>query len=300
MKMNLAREFKRKFNSNEKLRVLVQTRSQFPDVAFEVNEINSQLHAIYFERYQKVYEPDIECCMELILPQTTTFIDVGANWGYFVGKAALMRPDLELIAFEPASLSFADLKSLCDGLNTNICAFQQALGEKEGTATITQPGFETGLASLVQNTSQKKNCGYGEEVDVKTLDSLNFSQNTFIKIDVEGFEMQVLNGGRKIISKEKPCIIFEHWHFTSADMAPFFDFFDGLGYVLFAPIVSEGVQTKTELNDSSVIFDFRLGTLQTLACDRRYNLLAIHPSTEFFDVFKPYLSSSESSHETLN
>ena len=49
------------------------------------------------------------------------------------------------------------------------------------------------------------------EVDVVTIDSLNLSGLDFMKIDVEGFEINVINGGLKTIEKFKPTITLECW-----------------------------------------------------------------------------------------
>ena len=49
------------------------------------------------------------------------------------------------------------------------------------------------------------------EVDVVTIDSLNLSGLDFMKIDVEGFEINVINGGLKTIEKFRPIITLECW-----------------------------------------------------------------------------------------
>jgi hypothetical protein len=51
--------------------------------------------------------------------------------------------------------------------------------------------------------------GTGEEIMVKTLDSLNFTNIKFIKMDVEGYEYFVLLGGLNTILQSKPIIIIE-------------------------------------------------------------------------------------------
>lgn len=288
---NTARQ---KHTLGQALNVTVKTNKGFPDIQFEATEINSQLSAIYFDRYKMIYEPDIECCLEIMVPQATSFIDVGANWGYFVAKVACMRSDVELIAFEPASLSFADLRSLCEGFSTHatINAFQLALGDVKGKSTITQLGFESGLASIIPEKNKLNYSFSTEEIEISTLDELEIQTNSIIKIDVEGFELKVMQGGKEQISRAKPAIIFEHWQLSQTDLDPFLRFFNQLGYVLYRPFAAV-VGTRTQQSNGHVPVDFRVNIIDQLKCDRRYNLIAIHPLTHFHKMIVPYLHTTQ-------
>ena len=291
----VAKTAKKKNNLDLVSTVLVQTHDGFPQVMFKASEINSQLHSIYFSRYQEVYEPDIECCMEIMLPQAKMFVDIGANWGYFIGKAACMNPKLELLAFEPTSLSFGDLESLCSGFSKHaeIKAFQVALGEEEGKATIAQPGFESGLASIITAHQRTNGSVPAEQVEVKTLGQFELLSDSIIKIDVEGFELNVLQGGKDQIAAKKPAIIFEHWHVRPNDLNPFLDFFNELGYVLYKPTAYRLPPEGESSDERHIPMDFTLDSADYLDCDRRYNLLAVHPSSKFFRVIDYYAQISQ-------
>ena len=275
--------------------VLIETHSAFPYIKFEASEINSQLHAIYFDRHKDIYEPDIECCMEIIVPQATMFVDIGANWGYFVGKAACMKPDLKLLAFEPTSLSFGDLNALKQGFATHasIDVFNVAVGNEPGTAVISQPGFESGLASLISGNQANTNLFPSEKIEIKTLDKFVITPQTLIKIDVEGFELNALKGGKNQISKESPAIIFEHWHMYHEDLDPFLNFFNELGYLLFKP-AAHLLNSELKPTDNRLIScEFSLESLKKIECVRRYNLIALYPQSNFFQIMKPYIQGSE-------
>ena len=58
-------------------------------------------------------------------------------------------------------------------------------------------------------------------VKTKTLDSFNLSGIDFIKIDVEGYELHVLSGGRETIAKNKPKPHIEIWN-SNLRSAPIF------------------------------------------------------------------------------
>ncbi len=85
-----------------------------------------------------------------------------------------------------------------DLTDKEINAFNVALGKENKEETISFSG------EMANNT------GEGDKVKVtfKMLDSYNLKP-TILKIDVEGFEMDVLEGGKETIKKYKPKIIIE-------------------------------------------------------------------------------------------
>ena len=68
--------------------------------------------------------------------------------------------------------------------------------------------FNSGMSSLLNKKFKDK-----DEVIVKTktLDSFNLPKVDFMKIDVEGYEAQVLSGAKETITKWKPKIYIEIW-----------------------------------------------------------------------------------------
>lgn len=88
-----------------------------------------------------------------------------------------------------------------------------------------KPGY--GLASL-----EKRNVESMETlVQVRTLDSFNFSNVDFIKIDVEGHEQSVIKGGRQTLKTEKPAILIEiEQRHLDGEMQDVFHMIQGLGY----------------------------------------------------------------------
>lgn len=147
------------------------------------------------------YNPDeTEKILELAVPGKLC-LDIGANLGAI--SMALESNGFSTVCFEPQPEIYKLLRA-----NVSGDCFNRALGSTSGTVKMPKVSY-----------SEKGNFGglgiggstiYGQ-IDVKmdTLDSFNFEDVGFIKIDVEGFELEVLKGGRKTILRDKPVLYIE-------------------------------------------------------------------------------------------
>ncbi len=70
--------------------------------------------------------------------------------------------------------------------------------------------------------------GDGESVEMVTLDSFNLDNVSFIKIDVEGHEIEVLKGARATLERNKPVMVIEVYGRSDKDDR--LDFIRSLGY----------------------------------------------------------------------
>ena len=96
-----------------------------------------------------------------------------------------------------------------DYASLDICAkinfYNVALGEKAGTVKMAQKTSEYSRGdAVVANGSWKKYPT--SKIEMVTLDSYNFKKVDIIKIDVEGYELQVLKGAKKTIKKHTPVV----------------------------------------------------------------------------------------------
>jgi hypothetical protein len=75
------------------------------------------------------------------------------------------------------------------------------------------------------------------EIDSITLDSLvdryKLSKIDFLKIDVEGHELQVLQGSTKVLTEYRPTIIYENWDGVHDCNLPVAEYLRNMGYKLF-------------------------------------------------------------------
>ena len=153
------------------------------------------------------------------LARPGTIIDVGANEGAFSRPFSTWKGN-RLIAFEPFAPIFERLKAGIMAehggqLPATSRLFMAALGETMGTATMRVPNVAgTGIvhqwASLAKSFAGMEGVGVHEfEVPVWTIDGFGLDDLTAIKIDAEGYEIEVLHGARYTIERCRPIISCE-------------------------------------------------------------------------------------------
>jgi FkbM family methyltransferase len=158
-------------------------------------------------------EADMRIIASGLLPPNSVSVDVGCNVGLYA--SILARRTARTIAFEPHPGNAAYLRELrirrCEIVEAAVsdASGRQVLrvpveGDVEMHALGAIRGNETHVPSTVQY-----------DVEVVTLDSflpprLNASERIgFIKIDVEGHELDVLRGANKIIDAHRPILLVE-------------------------------------------------------------------------------------------
>ena len=175
-------------------------------------------------------EQGTDILLKRILSEGSVVIDVGANIGYYTRIASnLVGAKGQVFAFEPSPNALSVLRQNTNDLS-NVRIFPVALSDSEGEARffVRKNG---GTSSLEADSSS-------QEVIVKitTLDSLliDVQEVEFIKIDVEGFEPEVLRGAESLIKRHRPIIYleyFEHYAEKRGYAATLFDdFFATLNY----------------------------------------------------------------------
>lgn len=157
-------------------------------------------------RNENYYEREILDVLRTYLPACATILDVGANIGNHTLFFALICHAEKIFAFEPVADTFAILQK-------NI-----ALNRLETVVTVTQAGVgDIGMTRANIRNYDSKNIGgtsieenpHGD-IPIIALDEYNFSRKIdFIKIDTEGFELNVLRGGMNLIRRDRPVIFCE-------------------------------------------------------------------------------------------
>lgn len=146
---------------------------------------------------------------QLIRPGMTV-VEVGSNIGAHTVSMARACAPAPLYAFEPQQRIF---QILCANLALNdvgnVIALPEACGEAEGHAMI--PPINYGAAGNFGGVSLAPDgAGAGQRVRVRTLDSLSLPSLGLLKVDVEGFEPQVLRGARETILRCRPVLYVEN------------------------------------------------------------------------------------------
>lgn len=149
----------------------------------------------------------IEWCKQFC-KEDGIFLDIGAHTGSYA--LSLSSHVNEVYAFEPQKMTYY---ALCGGValsnKNNISCYNFGLGSEE------QVGYQTlsivsndGGGSTVQETD--KDILREEQIEIRTLDSLQIPNVCFLKIDVEENELNVLKGAKDtLIRSALPPIIFE-------------------------------------------------------------------------------------------
>jgi FkbM family methyltransferase len=157
-------------------------------------------------------ENDFFYFLQLIPPQTNV-LDIGANIG--VTTAYLSKKN-QVFAFEPIPINIQTLQWLLRILHCkNIHLFNFALGNKNEIKEMIMPTIKGvkkhGLATFKQKIYEKGEC---YPIKVCKLDDMDFANNlkiSAIKLDVENYEFEVLEGAKNSLKKNKPIIYCELW-----------------------------------------------------------------------------------------
>jgi FkbM family methyltransferase len=125
-------------------------------------------------------------------------IDVGAHVGFWTRDMA-EKFDM-VFAFEPAQDTYECLIKNTSDLENVFCT-QSAIGEEVGCCVVKD--------GKLGNTGSRFVRKANEGVTMLTLDSLKFPHCDFLKVDVEGYELQVLRGAEALIEEHHPVVIME-------------------------------------------------------------------------------------------
>jgi len=139
--------------------------------------------------------------LRTLLKPGMTVVDVGANIGYYMLLAdQCVGPSGRIICVEPSVENLPELRRNIDAnALRNVELHEVALGAENG-----EVGLKTGINSGVAELGQAEHV-----VPVQRLDALVSDRVDFLKIDVEGYEGQVIEGASRLIETFRPTIFLE-------------------------------------------------------------------------------------------
>jgi FkbM family methyltransferase len=152
------------------------------------------------------YQPQqMDRCFLHIKNRRNTAIDIGAHcgfWCFILGKNFK-----KVYAFEPVETFRQCFKKNIPHENVELLPF--ALGNQNSFVSMNVDLENTG-ATRISNKIDEANL-----VELKKLDDYEYNNVDFIKIDVEGFENQVVMGAKETLIRNKPIIIVEQKGFSN-------------------------------------------------------------------------------------
>ncbi len=162
---------------------------------------------------QDWFEDEIKFIRKVITTGTN-ILDIGANYGlYTLSMARKTGETGKVLAFEPTP-SVADCleQSIANNNLNNIQLLHAGVSDHTGTAKLyLNPNPE--LNSLYSDDNSKDNF---ESVELVTLDAVmetnSWERIDFVKLDAEGEEVNIINGGKKTLSTFSPLIMYELKH----------------------------------------------------------------------------------------
>jgi FkbM family methyltransferase len=186
----------------------------------------------YLDHIRGTFEPHMIELFRNLADSSQVILDIGAN----IGCTAILFGDMaqQVHAFEPSPTTYAYLRQNLQSNGTgNVTMHNVGLGAEEATTTITfAPNNRSG--GFVSDLTKADANHVSEQIEIRTMDDvvakLALRALDFIKIDVEGFEGNVLRGAGATLDRYRPVVVLElnHWCLNAFQRTSVPDFFDQL------------------------------------------------------------------------
>lgn len=171
----------------------------------------------------RTHEKDFELLRHLPKTENNLFIDVGANRGDAIHSILMTRPDTVVFAFEPNTFLIQKLIKIY-AKDPRVTIYNCGLGNEQTQFDLFIPFYNNymfdGLASFKEENARDwlkgRLYGFTEQklqlkkinCSVKRLDDFSLKPY-FIKIDVQGFEYEVLSGAIDTLKQARPILLIE-------------------------------------------------------------------------------------------
>jgi FkbM family methyltransferase len=226
-----------------------------------VNAIDNDCFSSQLKDFGKYAEQSvIDDYLRPYIESSKTILDIGGHIGYHTLAYKKINNNVKVHTFEPQ-------KELFDLLNKNILindikdvfTYNLAVGHENKKITLGDTISDGPNANTVFNYDSDTifnlggvSIGFGtKEVDMIYLDSMDFQDVDYIKVDVEGAETLVFFGAKELISRCKPTICFEYnhkklskeflQHIGKVDLESPIDMLKSIGYNNFKEIPYENI-----------------------------------------------------------
>jgi FkbM family methyltransferase len=228
--------------------------------------------------YSGQYDIKAASQYQRLIKQGDICFDIGANMGSMtIPMAQSLKGTGRIFAFEPGPVLAERLRrnlELNPKLGTLVEVVELGLSNESGMLDWTLDTDNYGNAYVVEK-------GQGDlGIQVATLDEQadvldgGLTKIDFIKIDVEGMELSVLQGATAALEKWRPTILFETWMANDPDckIPKILSLLESFGYSFYEPDVPMAKLSK---------LDYRFGFMPSSYPRLSSNTLAVHPDRNF-------------------
>ena len=208
--------------------------------------LDSRNHIDWVTIFRGGFEPELTSLLQKWLGPGSVFVDVGANIGCHVLTAGSAIGEAgTVLAFEPnpSVRGVLERNVGLNGFDTRTHIHGCALGRSASRQCLRVPRADTpeasnmGLASLVALQSDFDTVEVAVEAFDTVFAATGLSRCDVVKIDVQGYESEVLAGMTSVLSRFRPKLIFEWeewaWAQAGADFPTVMQLLGGMGYAVF-------------------------------------------------------------------
>jgi len=168
--------------------------------------------ALYW-RGVHAWEAETLAVMASLAPAVTRVLDIGANTGVYTLLIAAVNPQARILAFEPVPQVCELLRQNIDinGFGSRCTAVEQAVSSRRGVTQLHVPESNVPTSASLNRQGFRGLQGQLIDVEVTSVDDVakEFGAIDLCKIDVEGFELEVLAGMTATLSVSPPAIVVE-------------------------------------------------------------------------------------------
>lgn len=219
----------------------------------------STLLAHTFKATFRQHHGALSALFRSLVPDDGVVIDVGAHAGQFAKLFARLVPEGRVYAFEPGRYARLIL-SLSLALNRvrNVYVFPVGLGREQEALPLNMPikssgSFGFGLSHLSTVGADKRAHMVTESIDVITLDAFSATMPIrridLIKADIEGWELQMLQGAADVLTRFRPALyleVYDEFLLRAGDSAvALASYLSGLGYIAYS-VTHDGQAVPTD------------------------------------------------------
>ena len=203
----------------------------------------------------RVFDEEVFKLAKQFIKPNSAVVDAGANYGQMSVLFSKVYSDVLVYSFEASPFVYDILIKNIKLNSKNIRTFNCILSDKGGEEYLVKPDIKKyrTYGSVEVEFSSNKKLLYEKKTLIKKIDDFEYEKKiSLMKIDVEGWDLKVLQGAVNTINKNRMAIVFEYAPEYEKKMNyklnDFFKFFYELDYRFISSTKNNFLVTPKELN----------------------------------------------------